>query len=94
MTELTNQNFITSQWVRRHNSFELNVMLTILISVLHPRHKLQYFQRVGWIPEWIRTAETILRNEFDRTYRFRDIAEPTLVNEPVGVRHLFLSPSA
>jgi hypothetical protein len=40
------------------------------ISVLHPRHKLAYFQRTGWAPVWIAAAKDIVRNKFDRSYRF------------------------
>jgi hypothetical protein len=40
--------------------------------VLHPCHKLSYFQRAGWAPDWIATAKKIVRDEFDRSYRFRD----------------------
>jgi len=39
---------------------------------LHPRHKLTYFQRAGWTPEWIAAAKRIVRDEYDRSYRFRD----------------------
>jgi hypothetical protein len=42
-------------------------------SVLHPRHKLQYFTNAGWEDSWIDTARTIVRNEFDRTYAFMDV---------------------
>lgn len=41
-------------------------------AVLHPRHKVAYFQRAGWTEDWITTAKEIVRNEFDRNYRFRD----------------------
>jgi hypothetical protein len=44
----------------------------ILYPVLHPRHKLTYFQRAGWAPKWITAAKKIVRDEFDRSYRFRD----------------------
>jgi hypothetical protein len=42
-------------------------------SVLHPRHKLQYFKKAGWEDSWIETACTIVCDEFDRTYAFMDI---------------------
>jgi hypothetical protein len=42
-------------------------------SVLHPRHKLQYFKKAGWQDSWIETAYTIVRDEFYRTYAFMDI---------------------
>jgi hypothetical protein len=33
--------------------------------VLHPRHKLHYFKSAGWEDEWIETARSIVREEFD-----------------------------
>jgi hypothetical protein len=39
-----------------------------LLSVLHPRHKLQYFKRAGWQPDWIKKAEEIVRAKFDESY--------------------------
>ena len=41
--------------------------------VLHPRHKLKYFENAGWEEDWINTARQIVRDEFDRTYAFMDI---------------------
>ena len=38
------------------------------IVVLHPWHKLRYFEKVGWEPEWIATARGIIRTEFDHSY--------------------------
>jgi len=46
--------------------------ILICLIVLHPRHKLQYFQKAHWKPEWIMAAEQILQDEFDRTYRFQE----------------------
>lgn len=43
--------------------------------VLHPRHKLHYFKSAGWEDEWIETARSIVREEFDRTYAFMDLDE-------------------
>jgi hAT family C-terminal dimerisation region len=48
--------------------------------VLHPRHKTVYFQRAGWTVGWITTAKKLLRDEYDRTYRFRD--DVILATEP------------
>jgi hypothetical protein len=61
--------------------------ILIFLVVLHPRHKLQYFQKAHWKPEWVAAAEQILRDEFDRTYRFRE--EPTTPDVPMVSRHLF-----
>lgn len=38
------------------------------LTVLHPRHKLQYFRDAGWQEDWIVTAETLLRNRFRTGY--------------------------
>lgn len=43
-----------------------------VLTVLHPRHKLQYFETAGWEREWIETAQALVRDEFDRTYAFMD----------------------
>lgn len=45
-----------------------------IILVLHPRHKLKYFESAEWDDEWIDMARQIVRDEFDRTYAFMDIA--------------------
>ncbi|KAF8152405.1 hypothetical protein B0H34DRAFT_755232 [Crassisporium funariophilum] len=36
-----------------------------IAMVLQPRHKLQYFKTAGWEDNWIETAQTIVRKEFD-----------------------------
>lgn len=36
--------------------------------MLHPRHKLEYFKNAGWEPEWIDTAKSIVREEFEQSY--------------------------
>jgi hypothetical protein len=36
--------------------------------VLHPWHKLSYFRSAGWEPQWIETAEQLVRSEFKRSY--------------------------
>lgn len=42
--------------------------LILVFSVLHPRHKLEYFKNAGWEAEWISTAEKIVRDEYERSY--------------------------
>jgi hypothetical protein len=37
-------------------------------SVLHPRHKIQYFEHTGWQPDWIKTTEEIVRAKFEESY--------------------------
>ena len=53
------------------------------MSVLHPRHKLAYFNEAGWELEWIDTAEGIVRAEFERSYvPGRDDAEDDEIATP------------
>ena len=69
-----------------------NHFFTFHSPVLHPRHKLHYFKKAGWEDTWIKTAQTIVREEFDRTYAFMDVdceADPT--NEVREVFFLSLS---
>jgi hypothetical protein len=45
----------------------ISFLLCVLI-VLHPRHKLMYFQTAKWNDKWIKTAESLVRDEFERSY--------------------------
>ncbi|KAG2086661.1 uncharacterized protein F5147DRAFT_558462, partial [Suillus discolor] len=36
-----------------------------IAMVLHPQHKLKYFERAGWERAWIDTAEEIVRDVFN-----------------------------
>jgi hypothetical protein len=38
--------------------------------VLHPHHKLTYFQHAGWMAKWIATAKKIVWDEFNCNYHF------------------------
>ena len=38
------------------------------MSVLHPRHKLAYFTKAGWEPDWIDNVWDIIRSEFEASY--------------------------
>jgi len=38
-------------------------------SVLHPSLKLNYFCKVGWEPEWIETMWSIVRVEYQHSYK-------------------------
>ncbi|KAF8161867.1 hypothetical protein BJ912DRAFT_865291 [Pholiota molesta] len=66
-----------------------------IAMVLHPRHKLEYFVKAKWEKEWIKTAEKIVRDEFNRSYADREIAEG---DDGYGIRkdsamvRLYLSP--
>jgi len=39
-----------------------------IAMVLHPKHKLKYFEKQGWDKAWITTAEEIVREEFRNNY--------------------------
>lgn len=70
MTGRTSQTCIGSQWVRGLLGSSLSA--NKFHSVLHPHHKLNYFRNAGWPTDWITTAKKLVRDEFDRNYRFRD----------------------
>ena len=36
--------------------------------ILHPHHKLKYFEKAGWKAEWITAAKEIIHAEFGRSY--------------------------
>ncbi len=44
--------------------FHLHFCSYIYNVVLHPSHKLTYFQNAGWSDEWIATAQKIVKMEF------------------------------
>jgi hypothetical protein len=48
--------------------YSIKLIMCGIIVVLHPRHKLKYFEWAGWEPEWIAAAKDIIRTEFDRSY--------------------------
>jgi hypothetical protein len=39
------------------------------LPVLHPRHKLAYFKKANWPEDWINVAKTIVRDEYEHTYK-------------------------
>ena len=51
------------------------------VLVLHPCHKLKYFRTAGWEEEWIETTHSIVREEFNRTYAFMDVAGEDQANK-------------
>ena len=66
------QRFIGLRWVSYiHNTlrcFWAQSFLLCVVIVLHPRHKLTYFQTVQWSDEWIKTAESLVCDEFEWSY--------------------------
>ena len=52
----------------------MTTLLTIaFLTVLHPRHKLAYFKTVWWEEEWIKTAASLVHEQFERSYLEVDI---------------------
>jgi hypothetical protein len=43
-------------------------LVLMLVLVLHPRHKLQYFKNAKWEQDWIDTAQQIVNDEYLRSY--------------------------
>ena len=56
-------------------SFFYFIFIQVSTTVLHPHHKLQYFEKAGWEEDWIKTSCEIVRTEFDQTYAFMDVEE-------------------
>jgi hypothetical protein len=52
-------------------------VISHLLLVLHPRHKLRYFKNVGWQDDWIERAEEIVHTEFDLSYGSLDTSWAT-----------------
>ena len=46
----------------------IGYMLDVVIQVLHPSHKLDYFKLVDWEDKWVKVAEDIIRMEFEWVY--------------------------
>ncbi len=44
-------------------------MISQIVLVLHPRHKLDYFIKAGWEEDWIERAKQLVRAEFERSYK-------------------------
>jgi len=52
---------------------------------VHPRHKLKYFEKASWLPEWITTAEDILYAEFEHSYAaLSGVSEKDTALPPAG----------
>ena len=87
MTKLIIQKYIALPWVR-YLVFFGSSSLNSYFSVLHPRHKLNYFKKAGWDDTWVKTAQEIVRAEFDQTYAFMDIEteKPPSIHRTVSLR--------
>jgi hypothetical protein len=47
----------------------------MLRAVLYLQLKLKYFQQHGWMKDWIKTAEGIIRDEFEK---YKEVPKPIL----------------
>ena len=66
-----------------HNSlrcFRAQSFLLRVLIVLHPRHKLTYFRTAKWSDEWIKTAESLVRDEFERSYNYTNESDIEIVD--------------
>lgn len=43
--------------------------------MLHPQYKRQYFENAKWEPSWIKTAEDIVRTQWEEKYATRAVEE-------------------
>ena len=67
--DLTDHSEVYRIAMSEYNQFSLIIyLLQFCRTVLHPRHKLQYFRDANWDEEWIATATGIVRDEFTRAY--------------------------
>jgi hypothetical protein len=67
--------YIGLQWVRLPLPFSSLRNSDYFLLVLHPRHKLAYFETTGWSEEWIETAKSLVRERFDMKYASHVTAE-------------------
>lgn len=51
--------------------------------VLHPAHKLHYFEKAGWETAWISNAEKLLRDKFEASYSMLETDNQLPVGEDV-----------
>ena len=59
-----------------YNDFKVKLTLSFILTVLHPRHKLQYFETTSWERDWIVTAEEIVRDEYKGSYSDIEVEIP------------------
>lgn len=62
-----------------------------LLSVLHPRHKLTYFEKAKWESDWIKAATQLIRAEFDLSYDQTFASQGAELDNEVCLNYLLLS---
>lgn len=66
------------------------LLINFVISVLHPQHKLEYFEKAGWEDAWVKRAEKIVRKEFERSYKYSDNLNGTWADSEMTVHDPFI----
>ena len=59
---------LARQTLNRYYSLTDSSDVYCIAMVLHPRHKLAYFKKAHWEPQWIQTAESLVHDEFECSY--------------------------
>ena len=62
---------LARQTLNRYYSLMDSSNVYRIAMVLHSRHKLAYFKKAHWEPQWIQTAESLVRDEFEHSYASR-----------------------
>ena len=70
MTGWITQSCIGLWWVSVSMIYHLDSFADNFHLVLHPHHKLRYFQHTGWTVDWIMTAKKLVHDKFDHSYCF------------------------
>ena len=60
-----------------------------LFLVLHPRHKLTYFENADWPDDWIKKAKEIVRAQFELSYGSFDDGSCPTSQEKVSTTNLY-----
>ena len=61
-----------------------------ILSVLHPRHKLNYFKNAKWEDDWIETARQLVRDEFDLLYNHPSTSQESPSSTQVCTAHSYV----
>ena len=82
MTRRITQSCIGLRWVSVSMIYHSDSFTDNFRLVLHPCHKLRYFQHAGWTVDWITTAKKLVRDKFDCSYHFWE--DVTLISPKVS----------
>ncbi|TFY51080.1 hypothetical protein EVG20_g11174 [Dentipellis fragilis] len=66
---------ITKRTLNRYYNLTDSSELYRIAMVLHPHHKLAYFQNVQWQEDWIETMRDMVHDEFKRSYASLEVPE-------------------